>query len=204
VLTVAIVFFAIAAVAGGILIWRSGQWWLLAVGAVCFAAAWFYTGGKHPYGYLGLGELFVFVFFGLVAVCGTTYVQLGRVPPAALVAGVGIGALTCAILVANNLRDIVGDAVSGKRTLATRIGDRATRGLYVGLIVVGAAGVLAIAATTSWWASLGLLGFVLLVPAVRSVLGGATGPALITVLKATGSAELVVSATLTLGLLLGR
>jgi 1,4-dihydroxy-2-naphthoate octaprenyltransferase len=200
----AFISFGVAALAGLALVLLTAHWWLLVVGALCVIAAWFYTGGKHPYGYLGLGELFVFVFFGLVAVCGTTYVQLGRVPPAALVAGVGIGALTCAILVANNLRDIVGDAVSGKRTLATRIGDRATRGLYVGLIVVGAAGVLAIAATTSWWASLGLLGFVLLVPAVRSVLGGATGPALITVLKATGSGELVVSATLTLGLLLGR
>ncbi len=199
----AFVSFGVAALAGLGLVVLTAHWWLLVVGVLCVVAAWFYTGGKHPYGYLGLGELFVFVFFGLVAVCGTTYVQLGRVPAGALIAGVGIGALTCAILVANNLRDIVGDTAAGKRTLATRIGDRATRRLYVGLIGVGAVGTLAVAATTTWWATLGLLGFVLLVPAVRRVLGGATGPALIAVLKATGSGELVIAIALTTGLVLG-
>jgi 1,4-dihydroxy-2-naphthoate polyprenyltransferase len=199
----AFVSFGVAALAGLGLVVLTAHWWLLVVGVLCVVAAWFYTGGKHPYGYLGLGELFVFVFFGLVAVCGTTYVQLGRVPAGALIGGVGIGALTCAILVANNLRDIVGDTAAGKRTLATRIGDRATRCLYVGLIGVGAVGTLAVAATTTWWATLGLLGFVLLVPAVRRVLGGATGPALIAVLKATGSGELVIAIALTTGLVLG-
>ena len=116
--------FAVAAVAGLGLVLLTGFWWLLAVGAACIVAAWFYTGGRHPYGYLGLGELFVFVFFGLVAVGGTVYVQLGRVPLAGLVAGVAIGALACALLVVNNLRDLANDARAGKRTLATRIGDR--------------------------------------------------------------------------------
>jgi 1,4-dihydroxy-2-naphthoate octaprenyltransferase len=201
--TAAFVAFGVAALAGLGLVLLTAQWWLLAVGALCVVAAWFYTGGKHPYGYLGLGELFVFVFFGLIAVCGTTYVQLGGVPAAAVIAGVGIGALTCAILVANNLRDIVGDTAAGKRTLATRIGDRATRRLYVGLIAAGALGTLAVAATTTWWATLGLLGFVLLVPAARRVLGGATGPALVAVLKATGTGELVIAVALTAGLVLG-
>ncbi len=128
--------FGVAAVAGLGLVLLTGFWWLLAVGAACIVAAWFYTGGRHPYGYLGLGELFVFVFFGLVAVCGTVYVQLGRVPLAGLVAGVAIGALACALLVVNNLRDLTNDARAGKRTLATRIGDRATRVTYLILIVV--------------------------------------------------------------------
>ena len=101
----------------------SGAWWLLLVGAACVAAAWFYTGGPRPYGYLGLGEVFVFVFFGLVAVLGTTYAQAGRVDAAAVAAAVAIGALACAILVANNLRDIPTDALAGKRTLAVRLGD---------------------------------------------------------------------------------
>jgi 1,4-dihydroxy-2-naphthoate octaprenyltransferase len=201
--TAAFVSFGVAALAGLTVIVLTGQWWLVVVGVVCVLAAWYYTGGKHPYGYLGLGEAFVFVFFGLVAVCGTTYVQLGRVPPSALIASVGIGALTCAILVANNLRDIVGDAAAGKRTLATRIGDRATRLLYCGLVLAGAICVVAVAALTTWWALLGLAGFVLFVPAVRAVLDGATGPALIAVLKSTGSAELAISAAIALGLVLG-
>jgi 1,4-dihydroxy-2-naphthoate octaprenyltransferase len=166
-------------------------------------AAWYYTGGKHPYGYLGLGEIFVFIFFGLVATCGTTYVQTGRVPLATVVTSVGVGSLTCAILVANNLRDIVGDRAVGKRTLATRIGDRATRRLYAGLVAVAVVTVVAVAAITTPWALLGLAGFVLLVNPVRAVLTGAVGPALIAVLKATGTAELLIAAALTVGLVLG-
>ena len=136
VLTVAIVFFAIAAVAGGILVWRSGQWWLLAVGAVCFAAAWFYTGGKHPYGYYALGELAVFVFFGIVPVAGTTYTQTGTVNLEAWLGGVAMACFACAVLVVNNLRDRERDAVSRKRTLAVLLGSRLTRALYVVLMLV--------------------------------------------------------------------
>jgi 1,4-dihydroxy-2-naphthoate octaprenyltransferase len=120
----AFVSFGIAGLAGLGLVIMTQQWWLLAVGVACVLAAWYYTGGKRPYGYMGLGELFVFVFFGLVAVCGTAYVQVGRISLATLLTGVWVGALACAILVANNLRDIRGDAQVGKRTLATRLGMR--------------------------------------------------------------------------------
>jgi 1,4-dihydroxy-2-naphthoate octaprenyltransferase len=191
--------FAVAAVAGLLLVVLSGQWWLLAVGAASIAAAWYYTGGRRPYGYRGLGEPFVFVFFGLVAVCGTTLVQLGSVPLAALWGGVGTGALACALLVANNLRDIPGDRLVGKRTLATRIGPPATRGLYLGLLVLALLALVALAAATSWWALLGLVGLAMLVPALRVVLVGAQGAELIQVLKATGMGELVFA----LGILVG-
>src|SRR4051795_4085348 len=122
--------FGVAAVAGLVLA-ATTAWWLVAVGAVCVVAAWFYTGGDTPYGYLGLGEVMVFVFFGLVAVIGTTYVQTETWDVAALYAAIGIGALACAILVANNLRDIPTDRLAGKLTLAVRLGDDRTRGLYV-------------------------------------------------------------------------
>ncbi len=118
--------FGVAAVAG-LGLAAATAWWLVAVGAACVLAAWFYTGGDKPYGYLGLGEVMVFVFFGLVAVIGTTYVQTETWEWPALYAGVGIGALACAILVANNLRDIPTDAVAGKRTLAVRLGEPRTR-----------------------------------------------------------------------------
>ncbi|GAA2096892.1 1,4-dihydroxy-2-naphthoate polyprenyltransferase [Microlunatus panaciterrae] len=195
--------FGVAAVAGLVLVVWSGQWWLLAVGAASIVAAWFYTGGRRPYGYLGLGELFVFVFFGLVAVCGTTLVQLGRVTLPALLGAIGIGTITCAVLVANNLRDIAGDTVAGKRTLATRIGAARTRWLYVALLLVSVLMVIVLAATSSRWALLGLLFVPVIAPAVRAVLGKAAGADLIGVLKATGVAELVLAAGLAVGLVLG-
>jgi 1,4-dihydroxy-2-naphthoate octaprenyltransferase len=119
--TAAFVCFGIAAAAGLVLAVTSA-WWLVLVGAAALAAAWFYTGGAKPYGYRGLGEVAVFVFFGLVAVLGTTYVQAGRISSAALAGGVAVGALACAILVVNNLRDIHTDRVAGKRTLAVVTG----------------------------------------------------------------------------------
>jgi 1,4-dihydroxy-2-naphthoate octaprenyltransferase len=130
VLTAALVFFAIAAAAGLALVIRSGQWWLLLVGAACIIAAWFYTGGKRPYGYYGLGELFVFVFFGLVATVGTTFVQVLAVPQEAWFGAVGAGLLACAVLLANNLRDIDQDRAAHKRTLTVLIGRRWTRVLF--------------------------------------------------------------------------
>ncbi len=195
--------FGVAAVAGLLLVALSGQWWLLLVGAVSILAAWYYTGGRRPYGYLGLGEVFVFVFFGLVAVCGTTLVQVGRVTMPALLGGIGIGAMTCAILVANNLRDIVGDVAARKRTLATRIGAPATRTLYAALVVVAALSIVAIGLVSTSWALLGLLGLLLVIPAVRTVLTGGVGPALVVVLKATGTSELAAAALLTAGLVIG-
>lgn len=199
----AFVCFGVAALAGLVVVLLSGQWWLLLVGVACILAAWFYTGGRRPYGYAGLGELMVFVFFGLVAVTGTTYVQAGRVTLASLVAAVAVGLVACQVLVANNLRDIEGDVAVGKRTLATRLGDQGTRRLYVVLTVVVAAGIVAEGALTTWWALLGLAGVAMLGVAVRAVVGGATGRALIKVLALTGMAELVLSVGLALGWLIG-
>ncbi len=182
----ALLSFAVAAVAGVAVVALSGQWWLLLLGAASIAAAWLYTGGPRPYGYLGLGELFVFVFFGWVPVLGTMYVQALFVNAAAWWAGTGVGLLACAVLVTNNLRDIPTDRVVGKRTLAVRLGDRRTRWLYL-MLVAGAAGcVVAVAALTSWWVLLVLAAFVLAAPPVRVIAGGATGPGLIPALKSTG------------------
>jgi 1,4-dihydroxy-2-naphthoate polyprenyltransferase len=136
VLTVAIVFFALSAAAGILVVVLSGQYLLLAVGAVCIVAAWFYTGGKRPYGYVGLGELFVFVFFGLVATAGTTFVQVGTVNLETWLAGVAIGLIACAALMVNNIRDRAQDALAGKRTLTVLIGDRASRIAYAVLLAV--------------------------------------------------------------------
>jgi 1,4-dihydroxy-2-naphthoate octaprenyltransferase len=136
VLTVAFVFFGIAAVAGVAIVVRTQHWWMLAVGAVCLVAAWFYTGGKRPYGYYGLGEVAVFVFFGLVATAGTTFVQVGAVPDEAWLGGVGVGLLACAVLLANNLRDIDQDRVAGKRTLTVLVGKRVTQVLFTVMILV--------------------------------------------------------------------
>jgi 1,4-dihydroxy-2-naphthoate octaprenyltransferase len=196
--------FTVAAVSGLALTALSGQWWLLAVGAACIAAAWYYTGGKKPYGYAGLGELFVFVFFGLVAVCGTTLVQVGRVPVAAVLGAVGIGALACALLVANNLRDVEGDRLVGKRTLATRMGPTGTRAFYLALVLLALVAVLALGAVTTWWVLLGLVGLAMIAPAVVTVLSGALGQALIPVLKATGMAELSYALGILVGVLVSR
>jgi 1,4-dihydroxy-2-naphthoate polyprenyltransferase len=194
--------FGVAALAGLVLVIITQHWWLLAVGVACVLAAWYYTGGKRPYGYRGLGELFVFVFFGLVATCGTGYVQTGRVSPALAAAAVGIGAFACAILVANNLRDIEGDRAVGKRTLATRLGYRGTRTFYVALVSLAAIMINVVAALTSVWALLGLLGPVMIIPAARTVLAGVRGPDLIRVLKVTGLAELVAAIGLAAGLVI--
>jgi 1,4-dihydroxy-2-naphthoate octaprenyltransferase len=133
---VAFAFFGIGALAGVILVVLTQQWWLLAVGAACIIAAYFYTGGKRPYGYAGLGELFVFVFFGLVATLGTTYVQIGHINVSSLLGGIAIGFIACAVLMVNNIRDLDQDRVAGKRTLAVRLGQRASRISFVVLILL--------------------------------------------------------------------
>ncbi len=130
VLIVGLLFFALAAAVGVAIVVRTGQWWLLAVGAACIVAAWFYTGGKRPYGYYGLGEVFVFIFFGLVATLGTTWVQIFALPQQAWLGAIAAGLFACAVLLANNLRDIDQDRAVGKRTLSVLIGRRATQVLY--------------------------------------------------------------------------
>ena len=130
----AIASFAVAA-AAGLALAVAVSWWLVPVGAACIAAGWLYTGGPRPYGYAGLGEVFVFVFFGLVATAGTAYVQEARLTAPMVMAGVPVGLLASALLVVNNLRDIPTDAMAGKRTLAVRLGDRATRWLYLAIVV---------------------------------------------------------------------
>jgi len=130
VLIVALSFFGAAAIAGLLLVIATQQWWLLLVGALAIAAAWLYTGGKRPYGYLGLGELFVFIFFGIVATLGTTYVQAGTVNVESWLSAISIGFIACAVLMANNLRDIVPDKASGKRTLAVLVGSTAGRAIF--------------------------------------------------------------------------
>ena len=195
--------FGVAAVAGLVLA-ATTAWWLVLVGLVSIVAAWFYTGGSKPYGYLGLGEVMVFCFFGLVAVLGTVYVQTESWFWPGLYAAIGIGALACAILVANNLRDIPTDTVAGKRTLAVRLGDSRTRGLYALLVLAAAVAVLAVAVSSTWWA---LLGLAFLVPGLRAsrvVTGGAAGPALIPVLQLTGVAELLWAVGVAVGLAAGR
>jgi 1,4-dihydroxy-2-naphthoate octaprenyltransferase len=199
--TAAWAFFGLAAVAGLTLTWLSRAWWLLAVGAASIIAAWYYTGGRRPYGYLGLGEVFVFVFFGLVAVLGTTYTQAGLVTLSAVAAAIGTGVLACAILVANNLRDRPEDAASGKRTLAVRLGDVRTRGLYAGLLAVAGLSVL-LAAVDEPTALLGLIAAPLAVRPLSAVFHGADGAALIPVLKDTGFLELGYAIALAVGLAL--
>ncbi len=200
VLGAALLSFAVAAVAGLALAALS-SWWLVAVGAVCILAAWTYTGGPIPYGYRALGEVFVFVFFGLVAVVGTTYVQTGTLPGLAFAVAVPIGLLIVAILVVNNLRDIDGDAVAGKRTLAVLLGERATRYAFTGLFVV-ALGVVVAVGVVRPWVLLTLLAVPLAVPPVRTVLAGGRGPALITALAGTGRLTLVTGVLLGAGLAL--
>ncbi|MDR1710705.1 MAG: 1,4-dihydroxy-2-naphthoate polyprenyltransferase [Propionibacteriaceae bacterium] len=196
--------FGVAAAAGLAIVFMTGQWWLLLVGAACILAAWFYTGGKHPYGYIGLGEVFVFVFFGLVAVAGTVYIQVGEVSAAAWWAAVAIGALACAILIANNLRDIESDRATGKLTLATRLGDMGTRFFFGGTLLVAYGAVFAVALTSSWWALMGLGMTVTLVGPVWEVSKGVTGRELIPVLKQTGFAEAVCALGLLVGLVIAH
>jgi 1,4-dihydroxy-2-naphthoate octaprenyltransferase len=176
-------------------------WQLLVVGAAAMAAGWFYTGGPKPYGYLGLGELFVFAFFGVVATAGSAYVQEESLSGLALAASVPIGFLATALLVVNNLRDIPGDTASGKRTLAVRLGDQRTRVLYVGLLVAAVVAVPLIAGLGGRPAA--VLALAVTVPARRPVLAvlrGDRGPALIPVLVDTGRIQLLYGALLSLGL----
>ncbi|HZC25475.1 MAG TPA: 1,4-dihydroxy-2-naphthoate polyprenyltransferase [Actinopolymorphaceae bacterium] len=193
--------FAVAAV-GGLVLALATAWWLLLPGIAAVAAAWFYTGGHRPYGYRALGEVSVFVFFGLVAVLGTTYVQALRLTWASFAGAVAIGALTCSLLVANNLRDIPTDTASGKRTLAVVMGDRQTRLLYAGLHLTAYAVVVLLALAAGPWPLLALLALPLSVRTARQLFGGLHGHALVAVLRDTGGTELLFAVLLALGLTL--
>ena len=193
-----------AAAAVGLVLAAATAWWLVGVGLLCVLAAWFYTGGARPYGYMGLGEVMVFVFFGLVAVVGTTYVQTEAFHLSAVYAGVGIGAITCALLVANNLRDIPTDAEAGKWTLAVVLGEERTRILYVLLLGLALVALVGVAAATTWWA---LLGLVSLLPARRAIgtvlVERASDSHLVPVLQQTGAIDLLYAIGLTAGLVIG-
>jgi 1,4-dihydroxy-2-naphthoate octaprenyltransferase len=201
VLTAAVVSLTIGA-AAGLALAIASQPWLIAVGAACIAGAWLYTGGSKPYGYSGLGEVAVFVFFGLVAVLGTQYTQALRVDWVGAALAVGTGALSSAVLVANNLRDIPTDAESGKITLAVRLGDARTRLLYQALLALTFVLTLVLILATPWCA-VGLVAAPLAVRAARPVRTGRGGRELIPVLRDTGLTMLVWSIAVALALAFG-
>jgi 1,4-dihydroxy-2-naphthoate octaprenyltransferase len=195
----AFISFAVAA-AAGLALAAAVTWWLVPVGAVCFAAGWFYTGGSRPYGYAALGEVSVFVFFGVVATVGSAFVHLEHLTLLAFGASIPVGALATALLVINNLRDIPTDTAAGKRTLAVRLGDQDTRVLYLVLLTavpLGAAALLAVVRPLALTACLAvLLGW----PAIVAVRRGDRGRDLIPVLVRTGQVQLAYGLLLAAGL----
>jgi 1,4-dihydroxy-2-naphthoate octaprenyltransferase len=193
--------FAAAGLVGAVLALVVGPEVFL-VGAAALLAGWTYTGGPRPYGYLGLGEVFVFVFFGVVATVGTTYVLLERIDGVAVACSVAVGLWATALLVINNLRDIPGDTVAGKRTLAVRIGDRPTRAVYVVMIDLSFFVAVAITITTGRGAAAAVLGIPFAIGALRSVVRGASGAELIAVLGATGRTQLIAGLAMAAGLAL--
>ena len=199
----AMIAFGVAAVCG-LALAIATSWWLIAVGVAAIAAAWFYTGGPRPYGYAGLGELFVFVFFGVVATTGSAFVQIERVTPLTGLISIPVGLLATALLVVNNLRDIPGDTVSGKRTLAVRMGDSRTRVLYVVMMVAPFLTVPFLCGISQRPAgSLSLFAILLVRRPVQRVIQGAKGPALIAVLGDTGRVQLVFGVLLSAGVFIG-
>jgi 1,4-dihydroxy-2-naphthoate octaprenyltransferase len=198
----AVAAFGVAAVVG-LAVGLATGWGLIALGALAVAAGWLYTGGPRPYGYAGLGEVFAFAFFGLLATAGTTYVHELRVPPAAWVAGCATGLLACALLAVNNLRDLATDGEAGKRTLAVRLGRRATR-VLIGAFLAGA--VLAplvavVAGWAPWTAALPVVTAPLAVAIGRST-AATEAPVLVGALKRTAELELWWALLWTVGLLL--
>ena len=192
----AIISFAISALAG-LLIASRTSWWLLIIGGLAIAAAWTYTGGPKPYGYMALGEVSVFIFFGLVATIGTYYIQVDSVSREVVLASFAMGALACAILVLNNLRDLENDAVANKRTLAVVMGDKATRDLYRWLLFFALVMVVTLS-FFSFYYLLGLVALPLVAKSVRAVSQGASGAALIQLLANTGRIQIIYSAGLSL------
>ena len=192
--------FFLAAVAG-LALAAMASWWLIAVGAAAILAAWGYTGGKNPYGYLGLGELFVFIFFGVVATVGTYFVQTGEITLNALLVSIPMGTFSCALLAINNIRDRALDLPAGKKTLAVRMGDRNARYFFTTLIALG---YLATFAMLNPWTLLTLLSLPIAVSLVRGVLGNAQGRELIPFLAKTGKLQLQFSILLSIALVLSH
>lgn len=196
----AFISFALAAIAGlGLALMTS--WWLTAVGAAAILAAWGYTGGKNPYGYMGLGELFVFIFFGVVATVGTFFVQVETITLDSILISIPMGTFSCALLSINNIRDRALDEPAGKKTLAVRLGDRRARHLFVGLITLG---YLATLALLNPWTIFTLATAPMAFSLVRGVLGSAQGAELIPYLAKTGKLQLQFSILLSLALLLSH
>jgi 1,4-dihydroxy-2-naphthoate octaprenyltransferase len=195
--------FGLAMLFGLILVIITQAWWLILVGVGCVLAAWGYTGGKNPYGYLGLGDLFVFVFFGLVATLGTTYTQAGQLSVASIIGAIGTGLIACALLMANNVRDIPTDRVAGKKTLAVRLGDKHARESYVLMLAVAILLVIVLAPGRPW-----MLIVLLLIPAILMpswlMIAGRRRKSLIPVLKQTGLINLGYAVLFSLGLVLSR
>lgn len=192
----AIVSFAIASIAGAWLALLTTPW-LILIGVVSIAAAWGYTGGKNPYGYKGLGDLSVFLFFGVVATMGTYYAQTEQITLLSFIVSIPMGALSCAILAINNLRDRPKDALVGKLTVAVRIGDRKARLMYVALLALAH---LAAIATLIPTALLTVLALPMSISISRQVLSGISGKELIPVLGRTGKLQMVFSTLLAIGL----
>ncbi len=190
------------AVVIGIIVAAVVSWWLIVVGAASIWAAWYYTGGRHPYGYRGLGELFVFVFFGLVATAGSAFVQDAQLTLLGVVASVPVGLSSVALLISNNLRDLPTDSQVGKRTLAVRMGPGPTRAMYAVVVVLAVFSPMYLSLLRPW-TMLGLAAVAFAAQPVRAVLKGATGPALIAVLAATGRLQIVLGTLLSVGLALG-
>jgi 1,4-dihydroxy-2-naphthoate octaprenyltransferase len=195
--------FGLAMIFGLVLVLITQSWWLILVGIGCVLAAWGYTGGKNPYGYMGFGDLFVFVFFGLVATLGTTYTQAGQVSLPAVIGAIGTGLIACALLMANNVRDIPTDTAAGKRTLAVRLGDRHARESYVLMLAVAILLVVILAPTKPWMLIVLLLIPACLMPAWIMV-SGRKRKSLIPVLKQTGMINLGYSVLFSLGLILSH
>ncbi len=193
--------FGVAGVVGAVLAFVVGPE-LFIVGAASLVAGWTYTGGPRPYGYLGLGEVFVFVFFGVVATVGTTYVLLEEIRGVALAASVSVGLWATALLVINNLRDIPGDTIAGKQTLAVRIGEKRTRITYVLMQESALTVAVLLTVVTDRWAVAALLGVPFVLQGIRAVSKGATGAELIGVLGLTGKAQLVCGLAMAAGIAL--
>jgi 1,4-dihydroxy-2-naphthoate octaprenyltransferase len=190
-------FFAACCV--GLVLAAVTSWWIVAAGALCVLAAWFYTGGSHPYGYRGLGEISVFLFFGVAAVAGTAFVEMGRLSWLGLAASVPAGLLSCALLMVNNLRDIGSDATSGKRTLAVRLGDARARIVYL-LFLLLPFPLAALLAVYRPFTLLALVALPLALAPARAVRSGVAGPGLIATLGQTGRLQLAFGVVFTVGL----